>query len=269
MREVAPLLRERESGRGPAGDFIGRHHPTWAIAVVGGVLLAGVGAFGTGETQPWTSYSYWGVLMAAGAFAAALLMDAMPESPSAPSGLLRRVAGATLALTLAMTPLVWLLSALALHGGWEIGRMPEVFRQTLLVVAVFVIVQLALYRQLGQRAAPAPIAPMMPDPGRPALLDRLPAKLRGAELLAVEAEDHYLRFHTDKGSALLLMRLADAAAELEALDGAQTHRSWWVARGAVERARRGGGRGRLTLRGGLTVPVSRTYAPALRRAGWF
>ena len=48
----------------------------------------------------------------------------------------------------------------------------------------------------------------------------------------------------------------------------QVHRSWWVARGAIEDARRGDGRATLTLKDGSEVPVSRTYAKALREKGW-
>ena len=100
-------------------------------------------------------------------------------------------------------------------------------------------------------------------------LDRLPPRLRGATLHAVQAEDHYLRLHTDRGSDLILMRLSDAVAELEGLEGARTHRSWWVARDAVRGATRGDGRATLTLEGGVAAPVSRRYARALRAAGWY
>ncbi|RZJ40739.1 MAG: LytTR family transcriptional regulator, partial [Brevundimonas sp.] len=100
-------------------------------------------------------------------------------------------------------------------------------------------------------------------------LDRLPPKLRGATIRAVQSEDHYLRLHTDRGSDLILMRLSDALSELEGLEGAQTHRSWWVARHAVRSVSRGEGRATLTLDDGLEVPVSRRYARALREAGWY
>ena len=85
----------------------------------------------------------------------------------------------------------------------------------------------------------------------------------------MEAEDHYLRLHTSRGSDLILMRLADAVAELEGIEGAQTHRSWWVAKAAVVDARRGDGRAVLTLTNGVEAPVSRSYAGALRAAGWY
>jgi DNA-binding LytR/AlgR family response regulator len=65
------------------------------------------------------------------------------------------------------------------------------------------------------------------------------------------------------------MRLADAVAELEGLEGAQVHRSWWVAREAVEGARRDGDRLWLSLKGGAEAPVSRPNLRPLREAGWF
>jgi DNA-binding LytR/AlgR family response regulator len=108
-----------------------------------------------------------------------------------------------------------------------------------------------------------------PD-GPPAkFLERLPAKLKGAKLYAVEAEDHYLRLHTSLGQDLILMRLSDAISELEGLEGAQTHRSWWVAKDAVQDVERADGRATLTLRDGAEVPVSRGFARELRAAGWF
>jgi hypothetical protein len=99
-------------------------------------------------------------------------------------------------------------------------------------------------------------------------LDRLPPKLRGAQVWAVEAEDHYLRLHTSKGQDLILMRLADAVAELDGVEGLQVHRSWWVARDAIADIARGDGRATLTLQDGSQVPVSRTYAKVLRERGW-
>jgi DNA-binding LytR/AlgR family response regulator len=102
----------------------------------------------------------------------------------------------------------------------------------------------------------------------PKFLARLPLKLRGAEVWAIEAEDHYLRLHTSKGQDLILLRLADAVAELQGIEGLQVHRSWWVARDAITDAKRGDGRATLTLKDGAEVPVSRTYAGLLRERGW-
>lgn len=65
------------------------------------------------------------------------------------------------------------------------------------------------------------------------------------------------------------MRLSDAIGAVEALEGAQTHRSWWVAKDAVTDVKKGDGRAVLILEGGVEAPVSRTYYPKLRSAGWF
>ena len=106
-------------------------------------------------------------------------------------------------------------------------------------------------------------------PATPRFFERMPAKLKGALLYAVQAEDHYLRLHTSKGSDLILMRLTDAIAELDGVEGAQTHRSWWVAKDAVESSRRDGDRLTLVLKGGAEAPVSRPNVRPLREAGWY
>lgn len=117
---------------------------------------------------------------------------------------------------------------------------------------------------------PVAAAPELPAlPALPALLaDRLPHRLRAGRLLGIEAEDHYLRVHTDLGSDLILMRMTDACALLDDAAGARVHRSWWVARAAVVAASAQSGRMELALTGGQTAPVSRAMQPVLRRAGW-
>ena len=78
-----------------------------------------------------------------------------------------------------------------------------------------------------------------------------------------------MRVYTSAGSALILLRLADAEAELAGQGGARVHRSWWVARAAVTGAVRRRSQTLLTLKGGIEAPVSRNQARVLRRAGWF
>jgi len=103
--------------------------------------------------------------------------------------------------------------------------------------------------------------------GISAFLERLPVKYRAAALYAVSSEDHYLRVHTDRGEALILMRLADAVRELGRADGLQTHRSWWVATDGVADMKREGGRIFLILKSGVEAPVSRSYAKSVREKG--
>ncbi|MEQ9505222.1 MAG: LytTR family DNA-binding domain-containing protein [Hyphomonas sp.] len=98
-------------------------------------------------------------------------------------------------------------------------------------------------------------------------LSRLPLKYRQAELHAVSSEDHYLRVHTSAGEELILMRLADAVRELDGAGGLQVHRSWWVAKDAVQDVKREGGRVSLVLPSGKAAPVSRTFTASAKAAG--
>ena len=85
----------------------------------------------------------------------------------------------------------------------------------------------------------------------------------------MEAEDHYLRVHTDAGDELITARFGDAMDELANAAGFQTHRSWWVAADAIEDVKWLRGRGEATLKCGLKVPISRSNAAPLKAAGWF
>lgn len=175
----------------------------------------------------------------------------------------RNVAASGIATGLLMTPpmlvIVWLGAGLSVGRLLPASALPEMVWQTVLICVALSFLSVAFARRRVVVIAP---------PGPPKFLDRLPFKLRGAEIWAVEAEDHYLRLHTSKGQDLILMRLADAVDELAGIEGAQVHRSWWVARDAITDARRGEGRATLTLKDGSQVPVSRTYARELRALGW-
>jgi len=106
-----------------------------------------------------------------------------------------------------------------------------------------------------------------PADAQPIFLARLPAWWNG-QLTALEMEDHYVRAHGPEGSTLILMRLRDAQGELDGIDGLQVHRSWWVARAAVEQVVRDGRKLKLRLNNGLEAPVARDRVGALRAAGW-
>ncbi|MEM6439046.1 MAG: LytTR family DNA-binding domain-containing protein [Pseudomonadota bacterium] len=131
-----------------------------------------------------------------------------------------------------------------------------------MAVAVTLLVRLVGTPPL---AAPSAFAP--PRPPAPKLLRRLPPERRGA-ILRLSMHDHYVEVVTDRGSELVLLRLGDAAEEAWPTEGAQVHRSHWVARAAVTEARREGGAWKLLLSDGFEAPVSRTRAAELAKAGW-
>lgn len=140
-----------------------------------------------------------------------------------------------------------------------------------LVVIVSMTITGIVYAISERRPEAATIAPLGTNPEiapDTRFRDRLPIQFQTSVILALESEDHYLRVHLDTGSTLILLRLSDAIAELSALDGQQTHRSWWVSRSAVSNAKRAGTKGVLTLSNGLEVPISRTYIRTLAQAGW-
>ena len=77
------------------------------------------------------------------------------------------------------------------------------------------------------------------------------------EILLVQAQEHYLSVHSEKGSALIKGRMSDAVKILGNSEGVQTHRSWWVALSHVESISRKGRDVHLKTKDGLIVPVSR------------
>lgn len=233
------------------------------ISTAAGAFLALAGAFGSGEAPLPLRLAYWVGLMMVGAVWGHVAGGRVERR-----GWLRGRpwAQAGLMIALIAPPLtvgVWLATALVFGFPLRLATLPGFFPPVLMVSAVMTAVsRLAARARARGEGAAEKAAP-------PRFLERLPLKLRGAELYAVEAEDHYLRLHTARGADLILMRLSDAVAELEGLEGAQTHRSWWVAKAAVTEIRRGDGRARLTLKNGVKVPVSRTHARVLREAGWY
>lgn len=100
---------------------------------------------------------------------------------------------------------------------------------------------------------------------RPRLRARLSSSFAG-DILALESEDHYVRVHGPRGSELLLIRLRDAIAEMDGLPGEQTHRSWWVARDAVESVHSRGRGCEIKLVNGERALVARDSVERLTRS---
>jgi hypothetical protein len=239
------------------------------IVACAAFFLSASAAFGTNAAPMARRFVFWILLLALGTLAN---RGARAYCLSIPS-LVRRPILTTLGLAVGLSTVLTPLNVAMV--GWMFGRLGDGWSWVMYVFGTSVTVSVAmsvLHILAARRRAtdPAPIqthaAPQGAPP--PRFLGRLPARLRGASLYAVEAEDHYLRLHTSRGSDLILMRLSDAIAELEGLEGARTHRSWWVARDAVQGAERREARISLRLPDGLTAPVSRTYVKYLREGGW-
>jgi hypothetical protein len=234
-----------------------------AVAVAAGLLMSLTGAFRTDVMALAPRTLYWVFLTTLGT---AIGLSTRPlvqragwfRADSWPEAVV--VAGVIIALG---TSIIWLVTGLAFGVPLRAGNIAYYLMPTAAITIAITALNYVLHR-----AAPVTHASPAASPAPPRFVDRLPAGLRQARLLAVEAQDHYLRMVTDQGESLILLRLSDALAELEGIEGAQTHRSWWVAREAVQGAKRGDGRAVLTLANGEQVPVSRTYAQSLRAEGW-
>jgi hypothetical protein len=248
------VLRRPLVGRATTTEFAG--------LVLFGLFLAATEAFETGRMSPPLRYLYWQMALVGGGVIAAVIEPLIA----------RRLSGRPLvfavaqlvAMTVMITAWVSVIPALVFgeraYAEYLLPLLPGVTTVNIAVIVLAVMIRRVLL--------PAALHAVSEGVAPPAIRAKLPPRLARARLIAIEAEDHYLRVRTVEGSALVLMRFSDALEALADQDGYQTHRSWWVARTAVEAARWKGGRGALALADGSSAPVSRTYAPALKGTDW-
>ena len=232
------------------------------LLVAIGLLMAVLGPYRSVDVPPLRRTIYW-LLAIIGGGAIGILIDFAIRKRI--RGFWRAVLGVAILMTPPVTLFVWTLNAELL--GQKVGpRGLLTLGWQVFVIAFLVMAMRALLwrRAIETRTV---VMPPLPEAER-AFRMRLSAKRRGARLIAIEAEDHYVRIHTDQGSELLTMRFSDALMELGQVHGHQLHRSWWAAGDAIEEVRWQRGSGEARLAGGLTAPVSRSFAASLRDAGW-
>ena len=211
----------------------------WAVA---SVLTAVAGPFGTHDAMTLAPRSiYWASVCAASVGLSSIATRVQNGKP------------------LRVRLLVWLCFATVLSAGIHAANV-VLFEEWqgwggyfyLMAIVAVVIAMVFLTIRLAQ-----PEIPAVPDQGRlTKFLERLPFEKRAA-LIRLEAQDHYLKVVTQAGDSLILMRIGDAAKELDGGYGTQVHRSHWIARGAVSTHQRRAGRDFLTTHDGAEIPVSR------------
>jgi hypothetical protein len=264
-----------------------KHKTSFIIAAVAAVFMTITGALGTDAAPVSTRFLFWIVVMESGALIAMGVEVAIstwgrlkhwPWVESAAVAF-----GIALPLTLVVAAMRSILFELPMIPAKALIEMfGYVFFVSLIMTSLSVLMGHVHIKSSSSQAAPEPLP--VPDPATapahsPTLSpvdivpdtrfrDRLPPHLQEATLYAVQSEDHYLRVHTDRGEAMILHRLSDAITELSAIEGRQVHRSWWVAKAAIQSVRKADSKIEFILTNDLTVPVSRTTAPALRKAGW-
>jgi hypothetical protein len=231
----------------------------WALAS-GAATLAG--PFGTHDALVLPARAaYWSGIAAAAVALHLLFRRLDAQLPW--QGRLTQDAGLDLGYALIMAGGVHLLNR-ALFSGWN-GWGAYAY---LVGIVLAISIALSVLRWLvgGSDADANPAGRDDPERAEARFLRRLPVEKR-APLVRIEAQDHYLRVVTRAGSEMLLMRMADAEAELPETLGLRVHRSHWVALAGVAGRRRTGDRPVLCMVDGAEVPVSRSLLPAARAAG--
>ena len=146
-------------------------------------------------------------------------------------------------------------------AGNDDGELKDIPRLIGLCMPISVAVAFLTQILLDRAEAPHPEASAdatgSSNAGPPRLLERVKPGTRGP-LQSLQAQDHYVEITTARGQELILMRLADAIAELDGVDGMQVHRSWWVSKSAIDDVLRNGHKMDLRLRDGRIVPVGRS-----------
>lgn len=251
---LVQAMRRPLIGRAGSAEFV--------ALVLLALFLAAIEAFESGRLPAHLRYLYWQMALVGGGVIAALIEPFLA----------RRLGGRPVLFAAAqlatMTPPIaaWVsvIPVVMFGSNASAERILPLLPDVMTVNVAVIVLAVAVRRFLAPARAPATSEGVAP----PDIRARLPPRLARSRLVAVQAEDHYLRIRTEAGSALVLMRLSDALAALKGADGFRVHRSWWVARAAVEAARWKGGRGELILSDGAAAPVSRTYAAGLRDTDW-
>lgn len=84
-----------------------------------------------------------------------------------------------------------------------------------------------------------------------------------AVLIAIKAEQHYVRVWSDQGVDFLRYRFRDLGSAFHDCDAAPVHRSWWVNFDRVAQTRRAGRSIELVMDNGVVVPVSLSHKAAV------
>lgn len=231
--------------------------PIWLFMFGLALILALTGPFGTFERLSlWARLAYWTpIVLAANLFVrlSALVVDRLFAQGSP----LQRQLLMIVVFPLVYAPAVWGFNGLFAEQFQDPPSLPTIWLQ---IFTVTVTVGLLTYFMLSGVAGP--------EMASPRLYQRLPEGTT-ASVVRMTVDDHYVEVHLDDGRChRILMRFADAVSEMDGTAGFCTHRSHWVSAEHVREAFREKNREFLRLRGGATVPVSRTYRATVQAAGF-
>ncbi len=238
-----------------------------AVTTLAGVVLGALGPFGSYlndgmllRSAYWIGATWLGLVLYGGGVAISRLAKA---------GSWRRQALLVLSVLIGSVPQAVITRMVALRvwpgllrygPGWRLWYV-----QTATIGAITVLGATAWLEARLRRPVPLPASTQgdgrtIPRAGRSISPSR--------DVIALQMEDHYVRVHTLAGSTLVHGPLTQAIEQVAPLEGLRIHRSWWIARHAVQRVEGSSRSMRLTLSNGLSAPVARNAVTLLREAGW-
>lgn len=225
-------------------------------------VAALTGPFGT-ITMPFpTRLLFWGVLISWNALKWRAWNTHVP--PRAPQSAWPQLAVAAAGAVLLNSTIAWEIKVLfsAIGRPIDLPYLSTWAVAALISMAVSFVI-LAAYAGSANKSVSAVTVTDLP-----LILERA-GILDASQLLAIEAEDHYVRLHLANGQKpMTLYRFGDALKDIKSLDGTQVHRGAWVAGHSVTGAVRDGRKWRLRLSDGGEIPVSVNHLASVRARGW-
>lgn len=150
---------------------------------------------------------------------------------------------------------------------WAVSPALAFLGEYLTIASVVMPLHLVLWLIIDRQSPRSDESPEQDAPPVPEFLLRT-AGIDAGDVIALQADEHYVRVFSQAGSELIHYRFRNAVEQMPDSLGLQVHRSWWVAERAVLSASRGSRRWQLRLEGDLEAPVSDSFVAAARARGW-
>lgn len=235
-----------------------RKAPIFLSAVA---VLVLIGPFDTyTELDLWGRLAFWSVMISGvGFFMHAGIVAAMSHRLLASWPQFAQIVLGSAAAAIPGAALVIFVNQV-FRGSGQTSSFPYIWVQVTVIGIIIGLVEFLDWSR-GKRTEEPAVADEAPP--RTALHDRL-TNSRDGELISLSMKDHYVEVTTTAGAELVLLRFSDALGELEGARGFQLHRSHWAAATHLHGISKRGNRVWATLSDGRELPVSKTYAEALR-----
>ncbi|MEM1236101.1 MAG: LytTR family DNA-binding domain-containing protein [Pseudomonadota bacterium] len=230
----------------------------WFVSSLAGGFAGPFGTFGAmalGERL-----AFWAAIIGCGLFVASLLMSARDIYFSHWERSRVELVSAVI-FTIVFAPILHLILAQYAAPLPSSFTFTETISAVLSISIVIVAVRIVLFATVASEIQESPPIEA------PRLMKRLPSNDCGP-VLRISGKDHFVEVTTAKGRYDIRMRLADAVAEMDGVEGFLTHRSHWIAVDAIQSVERVKGRHYVVSADMARIPVSRTHLPKLEEAGF-